>query len=72
MEKTWHINVQELEVVKPTILSFTKFKKVNSIHMWIDNMTALHYLLKKTETQNNHLIKISKQIWIIRYREKLV
>ena len=40
--------------------------------MWIDNMTALHYLLKKTETQNNHLIKISKQIWIIRYREKLV
>ena len=46
MEKAWHINVLELEAVRLEFLSFTKFKKLNSIHLRIDNMTALSYFIK--------------------------
>ena len=35
------------------ILSFTKFKKLNSIHLCIDNMIALSYLLNMGGTQNS-------------------
>ena len=35
------INILELEVMKPAVISLTKFKKLNSIHLWIDDMTAL-------------------------------
>ena len=41
VEKTWHINVLELEAARLAILSFKKFKKLNSIHQQIDNVTAL-------------------------------
>ena len=44
VEKAWHINVLELEAVRLAILSFTKFKKLKSIHLRRDNMTALSYL----------------------------
>ena len=44
VEKAWHINVLELEAVSLAILSFTKFKKLKSIHLRRDNMTALSYL----------------------------
>ena len=42
-----------------------KFKKLNSIHFWIDNMTALplSYLLNMGGTQKKHLIEILKEIW---------
>ena len=63
VKKTWHINVQDLEAMKLAILLFTKLEKLNSIHLWIDNMTALSYLLNMGRTQNKHLIQISKQIW---------
>ena len=63
VEKSWHINVLELEAVRLAILSFTKFKKLNLIHLRTDNITALSYLLNMRETQNKHLIKISKEIW---------
>ena len=63
VEKAWHVNVLQSEAVRLVILFFTKFKKVKSIHLWIDNMTALSYLLNMGGTQNKHLIKISKEIW---------
>ena len=65
VEKTWHINVLELEAARLAILSFKKFKKLNSIHQQIDNVTALSlsYLLNMGGTQNKHLIEISKEIW---------
>ena len=63
VEKAWHINVLELEAVRLAILSFTIFKKLKSIHLRIDNMTALSYLLNMGGTQNKHLIEISKEIW---------
>ena len=46
VEKTWHINVLELEAARLAILSFTKFKKLNSIHQQI-NVTALSLLFIK-------------------------
>ena len=63
VEKAWHINVLELEAVRLAILSFTKLKKLNSIHLRIDNLTALSYLLNMGGTKNNHLIKTSKETW---------
>ena len=44
-------------------LSLTKFKKLNSIHLRIDNMTALSYLLNTGGTLKKHLIEFSKKIW---------
>ena len=43
-EKMWHINVPELEAVRLAILSYTRFQEVSSIHLRVDNMTALSYL----------------------------
>ena len=40
-EKTWHINIVELEAVRLAVLSFTKSRKLNSNHLQLDNMTAL-------------------------------
>ena len=62
VEKAWHINVLELEAVRLAILSFPKFKKLNSIHLWTDNMIILSYLLNMGGAQNKHLIEISKEI----------
>ena len=63
VEKACHINILELEAVRLAILSFTKFKTRKSIHLRIDNMTALSYFLKMGGTKNKHLIKISKETW---------
>ena len=61
VEKAWHINV--LEAVRLAILSITKFGKLNSIHLRIDKMTVLSYLLNMGGTQKKHLIEISKESW---------
>ena len=42
---------------------FTKFKKLNSIHLRIDIMTDPSYLLNMGETQNKHLFEILKESW---------
>ena len=62
-EKMWHINVLELEAVRLAILSYTRFREVSSIHLRVDNMTALSYLLNMGGIHSGQLIKISKQIW---------
>ena len=63
MEKAWHVNVLELEVVRPSFYSFTKLKKLNSIHLRIANLTALCYLLNMGSTPNKYLVEILKEIW---------
>ena len=57
-----HTNVLELEEVKLAIPFFTKLKKLNSIHLRMDNMTALSYLSNMGGSQNKNLIEISKGI----------
>ena len=62
-ERNLHINVQELLAAELAILTFTKHLKPSSIHIKMDNTTALSYLTKIGGTKNLEMIKISKRIW---------
>ena len=61
-ERTKHINILELIAVKLAILSFTKGKSVTEIHLQIDNMTALYYLVKMGRTRIPELLQVAKEI----------
>ena len=45
-EQDLHINQLELLVIKFAILTITKMWKMSAIHIQVDNMTGLSYLLK--------------------------
>ena len=62
-ERTLHINVLELLAIKLDLFSFTKGKRVKDILFQIDNKAALSYPLKMGGTRNEHMIKLSKEIW---------
>ena len=62
-ERSLHINVLELLVVKLALLSFTKKREVRPIHFQIDNTTALRYLKKMGGVKSLEMIKLSKEIW---------
>ena len=49
--------------MKLPILTFTKDKSVTVIHLQIDNMTALSYLVKLEGTRSQELLQITKEIW---------
>ena len=53
-EQKLHINVLELKSIKLALLTFTKFRKINHLHLQIDNMTALSYLLKMGGGDSQH------------------
>ena len=61
-ERAKHINILELIAVKLAILTFTKGKSVTAIHLQIDNMTALSYLVKMGETHSPELLQVAKEI----------
>ena len=63
-----NINVLELKSVRLAIPSFTKLKILNSVHLRIDNIAALSYLLSMGDTRNKHLFKILKIIRVISLR----
>ena len=65
MEKACHTNVLKFKTVRLGILSFTKLKKLKLIHLWIDNITGLSYLLNIGGIQNKHLIEIFKKYGVI-------
>ena len=71
IERQQHINVLELKAVKIAILTFHKRKPVNSIHLQIDNMAALSYLLKMGGTHSMELIQTSKEIWDYLHQHKI-
>ena len=71
VEKAWDMNVLELDAVRLAILSLTKFKKLKSVHLRRDNMTALSYLLNMRGTQNKHLIEILKETWGYLIKKKI-
>ena len=62
-EKQLHINVQELMAAELAIRTFTRDRTTRSIHMKIDNTTALSYLIKMGGTKNVQMIEITKRIW---------
>ena len=61
--RTKHINILELIAVKLAILTFTIGKSVTVIHLQIDNMTALSYLVKMGGSLNPELLQVAKEIW---------
>ena len=61
-ERTKHINVLELSGVKLAILTSTRGKSVTTIHLQIDNMTALSYLVKMRGTRSQELLQVAKEL----------
>lgn len=62
-ESEQQINILERKAIHLAILTFTLKKRVRSIHVRTDNMTALSYLVKIWGTKSLTLSQISKEIW---------
>ena len=58
----YHINVLELLVIKLAIETFSKLLTHKAIHLQVDNMVALIYLLKKGGTKNLKLLQLAKKM----------
>ena len=52
-----------MKAAKLAIESFCRVKKPKSVHLLIDNVTALSHLVKMGGTKRAELNKISKEIW---------
>ena len=63
-KKKDQINVSELRAVKYAILTFSPLHpKAQSIHIQMDSIVALSYLVKMGGTRNKSLTVLSKEIW---------
>ena len=58
-----HINVSELLAIKLAIKVFSKTLKHKVIHLWVDKMVALTYLLKMGGTKNLKPVRLEKKKW---------
>ena len=59
----YHINILELLAVKLAIQTFTKYRDVKAIHLQVDYIVALTYLMKVGGTQNLKMVELAKEIW---------
>ena len=57
------MNVLELLAIKLAIQTFLKTMKHKVIHLQLDNMVALTYLLNIVGTHNLKLVPSAKEIW---------
>ena len=62
-ESKLHINILELKAAQLAIETFTQARGITSIHLQMDNMTALSYIAKMGGTKNSQLIAITQEIW---------
>ena len=62
-EKQQSINMQELLAAELAIKTFTKDHKPASVHMRIDNTSALSYIVKMGGTQSLPMLTVAKRIW---------
>ena len=63
-EQKHHINILELKAAKLAILTFIRMHpEVKSIHLRMDNIVGLSYIVKMGETHNKVLSDIRKEIW---------
>ena len=58
-----HINELELWAVEIALKTFLKERNPKLIHIYMDNMTALYYLIRKGGTKSITLTNIAKRIW---------
>jgi hypothetical protein len=70
-ESKLHINIKELMAVHKAILTFTRIHKVSSIHMLIDNTTALSYLTNMGGRTNQIMNNLAKEIWAYLLKNKI-
>ena len=61
-EMKYQINILELLAVKLAIQTFTKYRDVKAIHLQVDNIVALTYLMKMGGTQNLKMVELAKEI----------
>ena len=62
-EQKHHINILELKAAKSTILTFIRLHpEIKSIHLQIDNIVGLSYIVKMGGTHNKVLLDISIEI----------
>ena len=59
----YHNNILELLAAKLAIQTFTKYRDVIAIHLLVDNIVTLTYLVKMGETQNLKMEELAKEIW---------
>ena len=62
-ESGLHINVLKLKAELLTLQTIKKFQNPKSIHLKIDNTSALSYIVKMEDTQNLGMIGLAKEIW---------
>ena len=63
-EQKEHINFLELKAAKLAIMTFTYlYKNVKSVHIQMDSIVALTYLVKMGGTHSEKLSLLSKEIW---------
>ena len=62
-EMKYHINILESLAVKLAIQTFTKYRDTKAIHLQVDNIVALTYLLKMGGTQTLKIVELAKEIW---------
>ena len=71
-EQEYHINFLELLPIKFELLSFSKMMNFKSVHIEVDNQTALSYLLKMGGTKSQELLKVSKEIWDYLFKHQII
>ena len=69
LERHLHINVLELKAVELALKTLLRHRSVKSVHMRIDNTTALSYLVKKGGTKSPAMNRIAKMIWLFLMRK---
>ena len=62
-EMKYHNNILELLAAKLAIQTFTKYRDVKVIHLLVDNIMTLTYLVKMGGTQNLKMVELAKEIW---------
>ena len=62
-ESSQHINLLELKAVHLALLTFSKVRNMTAVHLQMDNMTALSYLVRMGGTNSKELTSIAKDIW---------
>ena len=68
-KEKYHINELELLAAEIALKTFLKDQKPKLVHLVMDNMTALHYLIRKGGTKSMVLTEISKRIWEFLYQQ---
>ena len=62
-EAQLHINEQELLAATLAVKTFTKWKEARSIHLQIDNMVALSYIVRQGGTKSQRLVDRARELW---------